>query len=187
MGEKNLEDMGFSPEVVDALADIRSAVDEQYRERFVEMAQAINRQAAALERIQATLAILVEAVAPHVKDSVPVAFRIAGVDEEPDVASAFVTADPIGAGYTLCQADVARALKLNDGDVSLLIRDLGLRDDPDLAVAVRRGKGASLYNYHPKVVSKLRDLVTNPPEKKKLKPTTLQALARARRSWGLRG
>jgi len=184
LGEKNLEDLGLSPEVVDILTDIRATVDEQYRERFVEMAQAINRQAAALERIQTTLTILVESLAPQLKESVPVAFRMARADEEPDLASALVMADPIGAGFTLTQADVARALKLTDVDVSYLIRDFGVRDDPDLAVQVRRGKGRPLYNYHRRVVDRLRELVQAPPEKK-LKKTTQQAMARALKAWGL--
>ncbi len=185
LGKKNLEDMELPVEVVQILTEIRASVDEQYRERFVEMAQALHRQAAALERIQTTLTILVEHLAPQLTEAVPVAFKVAQAEEEPDLATTLVTADPIGAGFTLTQADVARALGLSDADASLLIRGFDLRDDPQLAVQVRHGKGQPLYNYHRKVVERLRALVASPPDKK-LSVVAAQALSRAQKPRGVR-
>jgi len=156
--DRALDEMDLPGEAKDALRNIKAIVDAQYRDRFLEMAQALHRQAAALERIQSTLSILVEHLEPSLKDKIPVAFNIAG-DDEPDLATALVIADPIGAGYTLCQADIARATGLPDPGVSVLVRAFRLRSDELLAVGVRRGQGKALYNYHPRVVERLRHLV----------------------------
>lgn len=67
-----------------------------------EVRETLRQQACALNRIQATLQILVEALMPQLADKldgqkIPVAMRIAGDGETPDVASAVLVADPIGA------------------------------------------------------------------------------------------
>ncbi len=180
--EDNLEQMGLSPEVRTLLGEIKASVDEQYRARFLEMAQSLHLQAATLARIQTTLSILVEHLAPALMDRVPVAFRVAGDGEEADLASALLTADPIGAGYVLTQADIARALQVSEVDASNLIRAFGFRDDPDLAIRVRRGKGKELFNYHSRTVERLLSMVRSPPSTAVLSPVQQQALVRVRRA-----
>lgn len=146
------------------------------------MAEALNRQAAALERIQTTLSILVEHIAPSLGGVAPVAFRVAGDGEDPDLASAVVTADPIGAGYTLTQADIGRALAVSEVDVSILLRAFKLRDDGRLAVEVRSGR-RSLFNYHPRAVEALRQRVLDPGAT--VPSRDRSSLKRARRALGV--
>jgi hypothetical protein len=160
LAERDLDALGLPEAARRELAGIKAALDEQYRDRFLEMAEALNRQAAALERIQTTLSILVEHIAPNLSGTAPVAFRVSRDGEDSDLASTVVTADPIGAGFTLTQADIGRALGLSEADVSILLRALKLRDDERLAVEVRSGK-RSLFNYHPRVVEALRQRVVD--------------------------
>lgn len=163
LSHRAVDALGLSPQVSRALKDIQAEIAEEYRESFVEMLQAIQRQASQLDRIQATLQVLVEHLAPTLKDTVPTAFRIATSAEAPDLASALVVADPIGMGYSLTQSDVARALDLPPAYVSTLIRAFKLNDDEECAVVVRRGKKMKLVNYHPIVITKFRDLIRDPP------------------------
>lgn len=165
LSRRGLERLGISPETQRVLLEIKAEVDVAYSERFAEMASAINRQAAILERIQRTLEVLIEAVAPTLAGRLPAAVRVVPPDEEPDLASAVVVADPIGAGFTLSQANIADALGLPQPDVSVLIRAFRLHEDPESAVAVRRGgdKGRTILNYRPEVIDRFRQLVRNPP------------------------
>jgi len=158
LAERGLDALGLPEAARRELAGIKAALDEQYRDRFLEMAEALNRQAAALERIQTTLSILVEHIAPNLGGTAPVAFRVARDGEQSDLASTVVTADPIGAGFTLTQADIGRALGLSEADVSILLRAFKLRAEERLAVEVRSGK-RSLFNYHPRAVEALRQRV----------------------------
>ena len=163
-GAKQLgKSLGLSPQVTQKLVEIQAEVDGAYREAFVEMVRAINRQASALERIQNTLAILVEQTAPQLKGQAPAAIRIAGEDEDPDLASALMVADPIAAGYTLTQSALAEALGLSAPDVSVLVRAFELPDDDRCAVVVRGGKRA-VVNYHPRAIQRFKELVANPPK-----------------------
>lgn len=164
LSHRAVDALGLSPQVSRALKDIQAEVAEEYRESFVEMLQAIQRQASQLDRIQATLQVLVEHLAPTLKDTVPTAFRIAAASEAPDLASTLVVADPIGMGYSLTQTDIARALGLPPPYVSTLIRAFKLDDDEECAVVVRRGKKSKLVNYHPAVIARFRELVREPPE-----------------------
>ena len=74
------------------------------------MVATMKEQASALDRIQETLRVLVQAVNPSLSAQVPPAVRVASDGENPDLASAVVVADPIGQGYVLSQAKLALAL-----------------------------------------------------------------------------
>jgi hypothetical protein len=70
--------------------------------------------------------------------------------------------DPIGAGYTLSQRDLAERLGLPPSYISSLVRAFGLDEDPRLAVTVRSGS-RRLVNYHPDVIERFRELLAAPP------------------------
>ena len=169
LGERGLEALGLPPEVTRVLASIRAEVNAAYRESFIEMQKVMREQASALARIQGTLQILVETLQPILEDKLqgemPAAFSIAASSDEADVAKALVVADPIGMGFTLSQADLARALDLPQPYVSKLVKAFKLADDPQCAVQVRRGKGRGtrLVNYHPAAIAQFVDLVLSPP------------------------
>jgi hypothetical protein len=162
---KAIEQLGLSPTVKKVLTGIQAEVADAYRERFIEMTEIMRQQASALARIQETLHILVEAVAPSLAGQVPAAVRVASEGEKPDIASTLVVADPIGAGYTLSQADLSKALGFSNAtDVSVLVRAFKLDEDGDCAVIVRRGARNKIVNYHPRAVEKFRELVSAPPD-----------------------
>lgn len=174
--------LDLSPEVNSALNDIQAELLSAYRESFMEMISALNQQASALERIQTTLGIIVGAVAPTLKESVPPAIRAAKDGEHPDLASAVLTPDPIATGYTLSLNAFARATGCSAVDASILVRAFRLCDDPECAVVVRQGtsKSSRYVNYHPRAVDKfLRLLKASHP---KLKPDQRTALKRARKA-----
>jgi hypothetical protein len=156
---KDIEDLGLSEPVQAALASIQKELADAYRDRFIEMAEALRRQASALDRIQGTLSILVKHVAPQLEGEVPVALRIAGDGELPDLASTIVVADPIGMGYTLSQSDLAKALDIGQADVSILVRAFKLVDDGECAVVVRKGTNQKIVNFHPRSVKRFAELV----------------------------
>jgi len=162
LGAAGAKRLGLSPEVVKKLTEIQAEVSGAYRDTLIEMVQAVNRQASALERIQRTLEILIEHTAPKLKGQAPAAFRVAADGEQPDIASALVLADPIAAGYTMTQADLARAIGISEPDTSILARAFKLEDDPDCAVVVRGGKQRTV-NYHPRAARRFRELVAKPP------------------------
>lgn len=162
LGAAGAKRLGLSPEVAKKLTEIQAEVSGAYRDTLIEMMQALNRQASALERIQRTLEILIEHTAPQLKGQAPAAFRVAADGESPDVASALVVADPIAAGYTMTQADLARALGISGPDASILARAFKLEEDPDCAVVVRGGKNKTV-NYHPRAARRFRELVAKPP------------------------
>ncbi|MBK6461916.1 MAG: hypothetical protein IPF92_13005 [Myxococcales bacterium] len=163
-GAKALEELRLSPPVANALRAVQAEIADAYRDRFIEMTEALRQQASALNRIQETLRVLVAHVAPSLTGQLPAAVRVAGPGEEPDLASMLVVADPIGAGYTLSQVDLAKALGLpNASDVSVLVRAFKLDEEGEAAVVVRRGKRNKIVNYHPRAVEKLRTLILSPP------------------------
>jgi hypothetical protein len=163
ISSKAIDKLPVSAEVKAALKGIQAEVADAYREGFVEMVQAIRQQASALERIHATLAILVKHLAPNLEGQLPAAIRIAGPGETPDLASAVVVADPIAAGYTLSQSDVAKALGVKQTDLSILLRAFNLPADGQCAVIVRKGKTGEVVNYHPRTLDRFRKLLASPP------------------------
>jgi hypothetical protein len=177
-----IERLDLDPEVKRALISIQGEIAAAYQKSFIEMVEAIQRQASALERLQTTLNLLVEKMAPEIKDRVPVALRVATEDELPDVASTVVVADPIATGYTLTQSNLAEALGLSQADVSVLVRAFGLTDDGDCAVVVRKGPSNMIVNYHPRAIERFRTLVGQPPAD--LDPDQKSALKRVRGRWG---
>jgi hypothetical protein len=181
---KPIDKLPVSAEVKSALKDIQAEVADAYRESFVEMVQAIRQQASALERIHATLAVLVKHLAPQLEGQLPAAIRVARPGESPDLASAVVVADPIAAGYTLSQTEVARALGISTPDASVLLRAFKLPDDGECAVTVRKGQALSgkFVNYHPRVIDRFRALVADPPSG--LQQDARSALKRAKRRLG---
>jgi len=152
----SLEQLDVSPETRAALREIKAELDAAYRGQISEMASAINRQAKALERIQTTLHILIRHIQPSLEETIPPVLRLAKPDEDADVASAVVVADPIAAGFTLSQRNIASALDISAPDVSVLVRAFKLHKDPEVAVTVRRGQGTEVIYYHPAVIEKFR-------------------------------
>jgi hypothetical protein len=181
---KAIDQLSVEAEVKEVLKDIQSEVAEAYREGFVEMVQAIRQQASALDRIQATLAILVKHLAPALEAQIPAAMRVARDGETPDVATAVVVADPIGAGFTMSQANVAKALGINQADASVLLRAFHLNKDSQCAVVVRPGddKRQAVVNYHPRTLDRFHALTVNPPGG--LDGNQKRALRRARARMG---
>ena len=110
-----------------------------------------------------TLQLLVEKIAPEIKDRIPIPIRLAGDEERPDLTSAVVVADPIATGYTMSQADLADALRLPQADVSVLVRAFGLSDDGECAVVVRKGPKLKIANYHPRAIGRFLALMATPP------------------------
>lgn len=179
---KSIDALQLSPQVSKALTRIQAEIGDVYRERFIEMTEVLRQQASALARIQETLHILVEAVAPKLVGQIPAAVRIAADGETPDLASTLVVADPIGAGYTLSQADITKALGLaNAADVSVLMRAFKLVDREDCAVTVRKGNRSKMVNYHPRAVEALRQCIASPPENVSLTADQVAALKRVRK------
>ena len=148
-----------------ALRTILAELAAQYQQSFVKMLETQRMQASALERLQTTLQLLVEKIAPEIKDRIPVAIRIADGDDQPDIASTVVIADPIATGYTMTQANLAEALGISPADVSILVRAFKLTEDGDCAVTVRKGPRFSIVNFHPRALARFRELVAAPPER----------------------
>ncbi|MCB9554382.1 MAG: hypothetical protein H6705_21330 [Myxococcales bacterium] len=180
LAHASLDQLDLSPETRAALRDIKAELDAAYREQITEMASALNRQAKALDRIQTTLHLIVRHLEPTLAAAIPPVLRVAESDEAPDLASAVVIADPVAAGFTLSQANVADALGLSAPDVSVLIRHFKLHQDPAFAVTVRRGRDKSIVNYRPAVIEAFRERVqaTSPatvPENLKSRLTRVAA------------
>lgn len=180
LSEHRVAELGLSPETTAALNEIQRELSDAYRDRFIELAGALNRQAAALERVQRTLEILVDHVAPSRRGDVPPMLRVADASEAPDLASAVVVADPIGMGFTLSQSDIARALNLAAPDVSILARALKLPEDERCAVVVRKGAKSDTVNYNARAAEVLRDRILT-VDAKTLDDTARKVLLRVRR------
>jgi hypothetical protein len=177
-----IDHLKLSPAVESHLKEIQAEVNDAYRERFIEMTELLRQQASTLARIQETLHILVKAVQPTLAETVPAAVRVARDGEQPDLASAVVIADPIGAGYTLSQADLTKALGLpNAADVSILVRAFKLDVNGDCAVVVRTGANKKIVNYHPNAIEVLRSFIARPPEGLSLTPDQQGAVKRIRK------
>jgi hypothetical protein len=177
-----IDDLQLSPPVASALKDIQAEVADAYRDRFIEMMDVLRHQTSTLARIQETLHILVRAVAPTLAGTVPAAVRVARDGEGQDLASTLVVADPIGAGYTLSQVDLAKALGLpNATDVSILVRAFKLDENGDCAVIVRRGVRNKIVNYHPRAIETLRQWIASPPEGLSLSADQAGAVNRIRK------
>lgn len=154
-----IDQLELDPGAKDALRLIHAEITAGYQRSFLEMLQVLRKQASALDRLQATLGLLVEVVAPQIKDRIPVALAVADRTQAPDLASALVVADPIGMGYTLTQANLAEAMGLSAPDVSVLARFLKLNDE-DCAVVLRRGgKANQTVNYHPRAIERFTELI----------------------------
>ncbi|MBP6840025.1 MAG: hypothetical protein KBG28_13115 [Kofleriaceae bacterium] len=162
-----------------ALRAILAELAAQYQQSFVQMLETQRIQASALERLQTTLHLLIEKIAPEIRDRIPVAIRIVDADARPDIASTVVIADPIATGYTMTQANLAQALGISPADVSVLVRAFRLTEDGDCAVTVRRGPKSSIVNFHPRALDRFRELVASPPER--LSDAVRKSLERARR------
>lgn len=164
LAEHSIKALGLSHDVEQALEAIQAELAEAYRESFVEMVRALNKQASALDRIQTTLHVLVSQLPASVKGNLPPAIRVAGDDEQADLASAVIVADPIGAGYTMSQASVAQALNLKQADVSVLLKAFKIDEDGQCAVIIRQGsKYQRLVNYHPRTLQRFRECVARLP------------------------
>jgi hypothetical protein len=179
LSREGMRRIGLDDAHIEVLQSIRQEIGDEYRERFAEQTDLLRRQTAAIERLQNTVDVLVEHLMPDRKGQVPTAFKVAGPSEDVDLAT--VTADPIAAGFTLSQADLARALGITQADVSILVRAFKLPDDPACAMTVRRGK-SDLVNYHRDAIDRFAALVRDPPLS--LKADAKKALERVRRRLG---
>lgn len=63
----------------------------------------------------------------------------------------------------LTQAALARALGVPPADVSILCKAFKLAEDDQCAVIVRKGKRYDVVSYHPRAVTRFRQLVAHPP------------------------
>jgi hypothetical protein len=158
-----IDRLGLEPEIRSALVAIQADITAAYQKNFVDMVETIRRQASALERLQTTLNLLVERIAPELIDRIPVTLRVARDGETPDITSPVVVADPIAAGYTMTQADLASALGLSAPDVSVFVRAFQFHEDGESAVVVRKGSKLPTVNYHPRAIERFRALVASPP------------------------
>lgn len=174
-----IEQLDLGEPAKQALRSILGELAAQYQQSFVKMLETQRRQASALERLQTTLHLLVEKIAPEIKDRIPIAIRIVEGDDQPDIASTVVIADPIAAGYTMTQSNLADALGINAADVSILVRAFKLTQDGDCAVTVRRGPKSSIVNFHPRALARFRELVAEPPDR--LDAAQTKSLDRVRR------
>lgn len=165
LADASIAKLGLSPEVEAKLREIHAEVDGHYREAFADMAQAMARQSSALDRLQRTVELLVEAVRPDLAARMPAVLRVASDGEQPDVASVTI-GDPVGLGYTLSQAALAEAVGVSSGLMSQLCKVLKLSEDGKLAMVVRRGRkgNSDLVNYHPRAIAHVRDLIAKPPK-----------------------
>ena len=163
LADRSFDNLGLDEETREAVRELQLEWDRLNAERVAEMAQAINRQAAAIERIQNTLSVLVDLLKPTIlanqEGKFPVAFNTLSDGQPPDLATAQLVADPIALGFTLSQADLARALKLTAATTSVLVRVLGLDQLEECAVVVRQGKKTKIVNYSRLAVDKLRYLI----------------------------
>lgn len=166
LADKPIRDLHLSPEVESALREIQAELSDAYREGFLQMTENMSKMVSAINRIQETLNILIQHAHPQLKDKIPVAFQIAKDGENPDLATAVVVsvADPIGAGYYLSQADISRALRLGQADVSVLIKAFGIDQDPDCAVVVRSGTKGKIVNYSARAIERFREFIATPPK-----------------------
>ena len=177
---KTIKDLELSPDVALVLRDIEAQIAEAYRDRFLDMTEMLRQQMSMAARTQETLNILVEFLAPQLAGSVPTAVKIATDGSQPDLASALVVADPIGAGYTLTQVDLSRALGVSSADISILVRGFDVNGKEECAVTVRQGAKHKIVNYHPRAVDVLRRFIESPPADVQLNNDAKAALKRAR-------
>lgn len=156
LGSGAIAGLDVSPEVKAGLHAIQAELTAAYQKNFVEMIETLRRQASALDRLQTTLNLLVQAVHPTLKGvSVGVVAAAPGTDADlPSV----VLADPIAAGYVFTQGNLAEALGISAGDVSELVRLFKL-DQDDVAMTVRHGKQRNTVNYHQRAIEKLRGYI----------------------------
>lgn len=163
------------------LAEIAERNADANRAVLLSVTQQLQTVTLRLDRIQSSLAILLEALTPTLKTSaknLPVAFSFAEKGDAPDLARAIVVADPIAQGFTLTQRDVGEALGLDQPTTSVLVRALGLAEEPRFAVTVRRGK-KTVVNYHRDAIEGLRRRIADPPSK--LPPNAVDVVKRAQR------
>lgn len=118
------------------LVEITAANADAWRATVLGLSQDVHRLVSMMERMQTTLTVLVEAIKPELKEKLPAAFSLAPDASSADVASALVVADPIAAGFTLSQKDIAERLAMTQPDVSVLVRAFGIDADPTCAVVV---------------------------------------------------
>jgi hypothetical protein len=165
LAARAIEQLDLDDDARSALKTIQAELAEQYQQIFLKMLETQRMQASALERLQITLQLLIEKIAPEIKDRVPIAIRIAEGNDQPDIASTMVVADPIATGYTMTQSNLAEALGISQADASILVRAFKLTDDGDCAVTVRKGPRSSIVNFHPRAIIRFRELVASAPEK----------------------
>lgn len=168
------------------LRALQAEISLAYQRSHIEMVQTMKLQASAIQRMQATLEMLVSKLDPDASLKIPTPIRIVEDRNDADLSTPLVLADPMAAGYVMTQADLARTLRLSQPTVSVLVRAFRLRDESGCAVIVRRGNNAATEttNYHPRAVEKFMQYVNDPPGWE-LKTEEKSALRKARRDLGL--
>lgn len=157
-----IKELGLDPQVERVVVDIQQALIAAYNDSLIKLATTVEKQAIALERIQETLHVMVKAIDKSGNLALPPVMRFAESNEDADLPSAVVIADPNKAGFTMTQTELAAALGLTSPDVSVLARAFGLPGDPKCAVQVGRGRRPVVV-YHKHAVTRFRQLVASPP------------------------
>jgi hypothetical protein len=159
IASQRAKQLKLSAPVQAALNGIQAELAEAYRESFTEMVHAIQEQASALNRIQNTLNLLFQRLAPDFADQAPPVVRVAKADEKADLASAVVVADPIGQGFTLSLANLAKAIGVSPTDLGTLVKALKLNNRPGFSVVVRSGPHSAIANYHVRAIEEFRRII----------------------------
>lgn len=165
------------------LAQIAERNADANRTALINLTEQLKSMNLRLDRLQSTVSILLDRMAPTLKgnaDKLPVAFTVASSPGDADLAKAVVVADPIAQGFTLTQKDLGERLGLDQPTVSVLVRGLGITNDANLCVAVRRGRGQEVINYHLNAVDGLKKKIAAPPSS--LPRSVLSALRRAQKA-----
>lgn len=167
----------------DALTEVHDLIDAAYRDRLAETVEAVTKLTAAVDRMQQTLDLLITNAYPQIRQEVPPVLSIAPPGERPDLATMGAVADPLGLGYTLSQADIARLVDLPQAYVSDLVLAFGLDTDAEFAVVVRQGK-RRVVNYRRVAVTRLLELIRDESGQPQTKRGA-DAWRRARRKLGI--
>ena len=171
----------ISPRVQEEIEGARVVIEAAYRDYVVTLHQTLKLQAAALDRIQKTLSLLVEHAAPELRGRVP-GLTLAEPGTREDLATVGVGfVDPIAQGYAWGQKELAQALRCTPTDVSSLLKAFPLKQDPKCAVIVRRGGQRDIVNYHPRAVERLAAILeASPPGLSAATEATLRRIRKRR-------
>lgn len=157
-----IRELGLEPAVEQVVIDIQNALIAAYNDSLIKLATTVEQQSIALERIQESLHLMVKAMDGAGNLALPPVMRFAESNEDADLPSAVVIADPNRAGFSLSQAELAARLGLKATDVSVLARAFKLQENPKCAVVVGRGRRPVVV-YHANAIDVIKQMVRSPP------------------------